>query len=1128
MSFEVRSEDVDLVCSSFPGASDAITGICNWMRQEFQVGDNLMADGFAINSPTTALIIGTRQIFIQYAKESLNAVRDHPLRNIAEHQALDFVLYLEDAEFPSQIYQFRNAFGKEFTGTEEERNVYFGSRIIRDPAKYKMELDVFLQAIILADDAILSRDGKLTPNQIETLQAISPTKVKEVTYGNSEEEFIAFWNGLVSERLLERISNRMPSSFTPRVKKFLATIPFHFFTRNELDQAMRFMIEAIPDAVARSVREKFITADDPKFRKLTDTEVKEIKAVAPDIANDDLVKLCVDPSSVSKIKTLMAALPEDDRTLPAVALQLKGKIRMLTEVSRKRKLTPEELTNLLEVVRYPGSYDAIAGVAEERVRDTLRKQLVKIELEPEYIPHLRGITAERFQGALIPNRHPVGLIAAQALGENASQAGLRSFHHAGITGDTGFDRIKAVTDMPSVEKTKNPFTSIALKGNPNRRETEIYAHKIEQTYIGDICEMMVGRTSEDVPEMSTIFGQSPVFESEAGGWQETYISLLMALGASSDSARGSFERPDWVILMTFDSDKLFQRRISMANIAEVIERERSDLRVIISDIRTAQAEIYFTGRVPAGLPGDEPNQDFHSFLSSMLVPDLRKISIQGVPGFSKTIVEKYDLIPFVLESSLKPSLDVLALSPASQTGTLVVKFAYQDIILNGVPTEQIISLLAIKGGVPEADVEHVGKQVYEIRGSKLTLKEFRAKLIAQETIKLEDAVIHPIMMSNSSVTAIGHREPTTIFLNRDFLRKQNDVSVELMMEFFTTQNELPQFSGVEIQFDRKTFEVTIQDAADFTPENIYERIKAQLPEGQVEFFDSSIGELQGSESSEDLGGFRIEIDAETPVEGLEILSRDYIDALDIRLDATDLGQSKKGALRIELLKPDHLKTWHKLIIFQSQCEAIPTTFVAEAREKYAHRYRILARGVGTAALSRLHYVNIYATIPSVPWEIFSQYDIEATRCYVNSELVLNGGADVGNRHLGMVADALTYMGYPIKMKKSGKEAMKAGVLATASFQEALGVMIDMSAANVHDELKSSAGMTLKGDFTAGEAEGLRSKKEAAVDSAIALMMSSTATVRRAKKIIKAPKREVKPQPSRVIDRSEFDPEPGFL
>ena len=808
------------------------------------------------------------------------------------------------------------------------------------------------------------------------------------------------------------------------------------------------------------------------------------------------------------MKKVAAELTPDERDLKTIAQELKGKLQLLQEgSSRRRKLTPDELEDLLNVISYKAASRIVRPVVEERVRETMRKQLVRIEVEPEFVPHLRAVMAERFEGAIVPNRHPVGMIAAQALGENASQAGLRSFHHAGITGDTGFDRIKAVTDMTSVESSKNPFTSIALKGNPSRLEAEIYSHKIGETKIGDVCEMLIGRTRDDVPEMSTIFQQSPVFFAKPGGWQDTYVSLLQALGSDDDSNRGSFERPDWIIKMIFDTDKLFQRRISMATIAEAIERKRSELRVIISDIRTGEAEVYYTGKLQKGLPGDEPNQSFHSFLTHNLAPDLKATPIQGVAGFTKTIVETYNITTFVNETSFK-------------AGVITVRFAAHDARLNGIPVEQIISLLAIKASVLEENVTHVGGYVFEIAVSKTSLKDFRARLTSPEVVTLEEAVSHPIFWGREYEPGVPlveiNNEPTKIHLRRDFLRRENDVSVEAIGEFFRKQNELPQFSAVDISFDRKTFEVTISYAADHTPENVYERSRlAQSIGGDVTFHSEGTG-------------FYILIPKDTDLEPLEALKRDYLGALNV-----DVAPTGNGIMAtIELVKTSHQDVWSSLVAFTTSCDRIFTTFVAEARERHAHRQRILARGVGTTALSRLHYVNIYATIPSVPWEIFNHFDIEASRAYTHSELVLNGGADVGNRHLSLVADTLHYVGYPIKMKKSGKEAMKAGVLATASFQETLGVMIDMSAGNVHDELKSSAGMTLKGDFTAGEAEVTKSRRSVEVDSAIELMMGSTVTMRRAKKILKVPKvtssRTTTSQKSSILTDPEFAAPEGFL
>lgn len=203
--------------------------------------------------------------------------------------------------------------------------------------------------------------------------------------------------------------------------------------------------------------------------------------------------------------------------------------------------------------------------------------------------------------------------------------------------------------------------------------------------------------------------------------------------------------------------------------------------------------------------------------------------------------------------------------------------------------------------------------------------------------------------------------------------------------------------------------------------------------------------------------------------------------------------------------------WESLLEVTKNCQVTPTVFESIAKQKYAHRYRILVKGAGTLALSRLPFVNIYATIPSSPMEIFDHFDIEAVQSYCYSELVINAGQNVGNRHLGLLADTLTYMGVPIKMDIEGKKASEGGVLATASFQQAFDVMIDASAANLSDDIRSNVTMTLVGDFTRSE-RAQEINEDPRLDSTIDRLMSASLFESRTGKTAELPKQRRRRKP----------------
>lgn len=751
------------------------------------------------------------------------------------------------------------------------------------------------------------------------------------------------------------------------------------------------------------------------------------------------------------------------------------------KVAGRTKLSDDEIQAILKVVKYPGVHPLIAGPIEAKVRSALASQLEEVKLEPKFIPQLAVLTQEHFDRARVHKGHRSGMIAAMSMGEDASQAGLRSFHHAGVTGDSGFDRVKFITDNPAVEKAKGTFTIIALKGMPTAKEASVYATKIEETRISDVCTITIGRTSDKVPDMSDIFQGTPVFDAEKEGWQQRYVDFFIKLKEEARSPiRPSFDRPDWIVRLTCDTNIMYQKRITPAIIAESIEQAYTKFTAIPSDFKTGIVDVYVdvSGTSHAK---DNPDAKAYTQLSIDVVPQLASRLIQGIVGFSKAFIEKYSITSMI--SSIKKSGD-----------DHIVSFNERDVALNGVPENQIVNFMIGKAGTAEVQVAPESRNtVFKIKGFK---GNFRERILAPEVVKLSDAVLSTFADNNVFIAV----------LDRKFLRLTHDVSTIDIIDFFAKQNALDMFKSVDITFDRTKFEVQIKKSTSFTPELVAEGFK-RFDISESIRFERNVIIFEGVRDGVDLTRFQMAVDS-------------YGTTMTIDADR----DSK--TIRLNLYPLSLTGTWEMLLNVSTGCEILPTTFESRKKQRLSERYRILAKGIGLGKLSYLPFVNIYATTSSVPMEHYQYFDIEATRDYINSEFVLNVGADVGDRHLGLISDVMCYVGVPIKIKLSGKRATFAGPLATASLQESLKLLVDASAARAQDELKSSVGMTLIGDFQRGKFATDEKTKIDETESAIALLMSSTPSSRT---VIPTKKKDVEIETKTKVqaEAPKEDPFAGF-
>ena len=173
------------------------------------------------------------------------------------------------------------------------------------------------------------------------------------------------------------------------------------------------------------------------------------------------------------------------------------------------------------------------------------------------------------------------------------------------------------------------------------------------------------------------------------------------------------------------------------------------------------------------------------------------------------------------------------------------------------------------------------------------------------------------------------------------------------------------------------------------------------------------------------------------------------------------------------------------------------------------------------------------TFSSHPPEMATFYGIEAGRGYLYSELVANSGGAAG-RHNGLMADVLCYTGAVIQVSKKGKEAMKAGVMARAAFQQTFDIFVRATAAGEVDKLQSTVSRTAIGDFErndAVKAKRLDTAPESAVDSTMSLLLNASSQLGKSRRRrYKRGKSLVQPSDSVLADVSakKYDPPPGTL
>jgi hypothetical protein len=716
----------------------------------------------------------------------------------------------------------------------------------------------------------------------------------------------------------------------------------------------------------------------------------------------------------------------------------------------RRYMTDAEIADIMNLP-YNFSFPDVTDIAQLNVAKGLEKQLRQVMIEPKLITSLKEQIHIKFRKSKVPNDHKVGLIAAQTVGEQATQNGMNSFKHAGQTGDSGFDRIRAVVNMTKVPA--NPFVSICLKGNPTLREARYYASRIESTMISDVCEFSIGFDSS-VAGTPALFGG----RAEEGSGivvdrypREPWMDIFVKILGNSDRP---MHRNTWLIRGTCNVDRMYQRRISMRDIARTIENKYRDVQVIISSLSIGVVEVWYhesyytrSNKSNAKAATDEIR---YLWLRDELIQGFNQLAVTNIPGYSDAVVKRFAISNYV--------------DTIRKVGNAFnVQFNIDTFYRFNVPIEQTREMLAMKA---ETDVEKV---VYNDDANFTVVTDmnraaFQRNLNEVEVSKLEDLIKSEQITDGKIV----------IVLNQEEIN-DNLINIESIVEFFVKQSQLPRFKPVKVNIDKFNMIVEISSNPDFNVHTVSgmliddPSIDQEVKQNHI-FKD---GNLIITGISEAVG--------KKPIQ-------DFVDSFHqaVSFSFERIGKTIEIRFSTNKIEPSILWKSMKNVIGSDGC-SLSTVFTSERREQINLRHYINARGYSLYELANLPFVDLTGCISSHPPEMHKVFGIEVMRSFVYMELMANGGKAVAARHNSLIADTLSYMGIPTPLDKRGKEIMLAGPFARAAFQETFKTLAAASLEGAKDALTSSVSKTLVGEFEKQE----KKKEDEEAEKYSAQLLKST-------------------------------------
>jgi DNA-directed RNA polymerase II subunit RPB1 len=241
-----------------------------------------------------------------------------------------------------------------------------------------------------------------------------------------------------------------------------------------------------------------------------------------------------------------------------------------------------------------------------------------------------------------PGEH-VGIIAAQSIGEPATQMTLNTFHLAGVAAKSGMTRgVPRLKELFKV--TKSPkATSLSIFMKPefrdNKEKAREVAQDLELSMLRDIVTT-VGlyydpKDSDTIiPEDRDLIRFYKLFEQR----ETSFTDVTEGSGNVGEVTLEPFSM--WMLRLEFNRDAMFNRNITMDDVAYVLNEKFSNtINMVYTDFNSQR--LIMRIRLDTKFGNDDELDDYALF-KKFQARLLTTIAVRGVPGIKAVSFSKSD------------------------------------------------------------------------------------------------------------------------------------------------------------------------------------------------------------------------------------------------------------------------------------------------------------------------------------------------------------------------------------------------------------------------------------------------------------------------------------------------------
>jgi len=313
-----------------------------------------------------------------------------------------------------------------------------------------------------------------------------------------------------------------------------------------------------------------------------------------------------------------------------------------------------------------------------------KRVLEEYRLSREAFEWVVGEIESRFLQSLVASGEMIGCVAAQSIGEPATQMTLNTFHYAGVSAKNvtlGVPRLREIINV--AKRIKTPSLSVYLK--PEVCKTKERAKSVQ-------CALEYTTLRSVTQATEVWYDPDPM-----GTIIEEDVDFVKSYYEMPDEEVALDKISPWLLRIELNREMMVDKKLSMADIAEKINHEfDGDLTCIFNDDNAEKLILrirIMNDEAPKGDIQDESAED-DVFLKKIESNMLTEMTLRGIPDINKVFIKNTKIQKFDENEGFKPHEEWML---DTEGVNLLAVMCHEDVDAKRTTSNHLIEVIEVLG-----------------------------------------------------------------------------------------------------------------------------------------------------------------------------------------------------------------------------------------------------------------------------------------------------------------------------------------------------------------------------------------------------------------------------------------------